>query len=314
MLSANILALIIGFFADMVLGDPRWAYHPVRLIGNAVSLLERYIYRRGNFIEGVLLLLSALLIVGGAYIAILVALWHISYPAYIAASAFGVWVGISVKDMKDEVRPVISALEANDLPEARKKISLLVSRDTKDMKSEKIASSAIETVGENFTDAVISPIFYATLFGGAGAIIFKVVSTLDSMVGYRNSRYERFGTASARMDDLLGFIPARLSIIPIMFGAILAGESPMGAWFCYWDHRKDHASPNSAHSISAFAGALKVRLGGATSYGGVVYDKAVIIGGERPLTAARVSHALTLYDDSAFFAVAIAILFLYIMQ
>jgi adenosylcobinamide-phosphate synthase len=312
MLAAHILALILGFFADMLIGDPRWAYHPVRLIGNTVSAIERYIYRKGPFIEGFLLLLLTLTIIGGIYIALLIISWQIAFPLYVAVSAFGVWLSISVKDMKVEVFPILQALENNDLVEARSKLSLVVSRDTQQMEAGKITSSAIETVSENFTDAVLSPIFYAAIGGGAGALIFKIISTLDSMVGYRNSRYERFGTASARADDLLGFIPARLSIVPIMLAALLAGASPVGAWQCYAKHRRDHASPNSAHSIAAFAGALRVRLGGATSYGGVLYEKPYITGGNAPLTSQTIRKALTLYDDGAFFAVALAILILYI--
>ncbi|MDR0454508.1 MAG: adenosylcobinamide-phosphate synthase CbiB [Deferribacteraceae bacterium] len=305
-ISAHILSLITGFFLDICIGDPAWRVHPVRLIGKVVSWGERLFYRKNGFFAGAVLFIFTISVVSAPYFFILFFAYNVSALLYIVFSSLGVWTALSIKDMKKQVLPVADALDKKDMPLARQSLSLIVSRDTQLMERPKIVSSAIETVGENFTDAVFSPVIYAFLAGGFGAVFYKAVSTLDSMVGYRNDRYEKFGAVSAKADDIMGFIPARVSIIPIMLGAALAGENPADARKTYIKYRKSHSSPNSAHGIAAFAGALRVTLGGTVSYGGVECFKPEIIGGKEPLSSLKIRRALKIYEDGAFFAILMA--------
>jgi adenosylcobinamide-phosphate synthase len=176
---------------------------------------------------------------------------------------------LATRSLHRESALVAAALNTGNIEEARRNLSYIVGRDTADLSESEIWRALIETVAENTSDGIIAPLFWLTVTGPVGGMVFKAVSTLDSMVGYRNERYLRFGWASARMDDLLNFIPARLTAFLMILAAPLAGLSPKGALSATLGDRLKHPSPNSGHPEAAAAGALGVRLGGPASYKGI---------------------------------------------
>lgn len=310
----NTISIILAYLADMLFGDPSWRFHPVRIIGNIIFRLEQVLYKLKNkTFGGFLLFILSILLICGAYGVFAFAAWQAGSIVFVLLNALGIWASISIKDMAVHIVPIAEKLNEGDLLSGKSYLALVVSRDVQAMDGQKIASSAVETVGENFVDAVLSPLFYSMLLGGFGGIFFKVVSTLDSMVGYINSRYERFGMVSARMDDVMGFIPARFCIIPVMIGSFITGARVKSAMMCFKIYRKYHASPNSGHGIASFAGALGVKLGGPTSYGGVIVEKPYIYGGSEALTSEKIYQALRLYKEAAFVSVTMAVVFLWIL-
>ena len=219
--SANVglIELVFAFVLDLAIGDPQWAYHPVRLIGKAIKGME-YLLRKLPIPERVSGILLTVLIVSGTCFAthalvLLSGMW--STLGEIIIGACIVYFAISVKNLADESGKVMTALKENDLPGARKALSLIVGRDTANLSQAQIVRACVETVAEGSVDGVLSPLFYAFIGGPSGVMAYKAVSTLDSMVGYKDEKYIRFGWASAKLDDLANYIPARISavLIPI---------------------------------------------------------------------------------------------------
>jgi adenosylcobinamide-phosphate synthase len=220
----ELLPLVLGFLLDQLLGDPPGWPHPVRWIGALITHLEKLL--RKHFpdpLGGVLLLLIVVIVVGGltATAAILVARWN-EY-AGLALSTILIYYGLAARSLARETGSVLEACRAEKWLEARSRLGRIVGRDTADLPPEEIYRACIETVAENTTDGVVAPLFYAALFGPAGMWVYKAINTLDSMVGYKNPRYRRFGTASARADDVANFIPARLT-------CCIANGTPVKEW------------------------------------------------------------------------------------
>ena len=248
--------------ADAALGDPKNFPHPVRLIGRVINFWQRIFFvDEKSFLRGLALCALTLCTTG--------------LLVYVPASNFLVqiylmYAALACRDLKDETEPIFRALLRKDLTEARKALSFVVGRDTDNLNEIEIVRAVIETVAENSIDGVISVMFYAAagyaIGGGVGMILavwlFKAASTLDSMVGYE--RLGSFGKASARLDDVLNFVPARLGGLIIT----MSGGNFSRAFKIFLRDRRNHRSPNSAHAESAFAGVLNVRLGGGASYGG----------------------------------------------
>jgi len=274
--SPHLAVILTACLLDALLGDPVYRLHPVRLIG-ALSLAgERALFSVGiNGRFGGLL--HWLLVVGGALavwwaVRLSLALWHpwlaLAWDCFIAYSL------LCMRDLLVHGQRVLAALD--DLPSARQRLSLLVGRDTEPLGRGGIVRATIESLAENLTDGVLTPLWALCLFGLPGLILVKAVSTLDSMVGYRNARYCRFGWAGARSDDLVHWLPARLSVPLIALAAVPLGLHPWLAVRTAW---RDHArlpSPNSGWSEAACAGALRVRLVGPTRYGGALRDYAYL--------------------------------------
>ena len=192
--------------------------------------------------------------------------WH---PACAAVLSIGLlWTGFAAKSLYRESAHVLRALRQGDLELARRKLSMIVGRDTDHLDKPEIVRATVETIGENLCDGVIAPLVYAAIGGAPLLMAYKAVSTLDSMVGHRNERYEEFGWASARMDDILNFVPARLTGVLICGAAFLLRMDGRRAWHVFRRDRLKHRSPNSAHGESAMAGALSVQLGGHATYAG----------------------------------------------
>ena len=275
----TLFAIIIGFAADLLIGDPERLYHPVRLIGKLISGLERLFRKifpatkKGERAGGAILAILVFLISG---IVPAVLLWLcslINIWLCFALEAVMCWQILAVKSLKKESMKVLRALESGDIAGARKAVSMIVGRDTENLSEEGIIKAAVETVAESTCDGIAAPLFYMMIAGPVAGWMYKAANTMDSMIGYRNERYMYFGTWAARLDDALGFIPARLSGVLMILGAFICGLDGKKAWKIFIRDRRKHKSPNSAHTEAAMAGALGIELAGDAYYFGKLVKK-----------------------------------------
>lgn len=285
----SVLPIVIGYFLDLIFGDPQTKYHPICIIGSLISKTEKIIlsfdfFNKGDeqeqnkklFFGGVILAVIVIFISFTVPFAILYLLGRISIWLKVAIEGVMCYFILAQKSLKQQSMAVYNELENDDIISARTKLSYIVGRDTKDLDAEQIAKAAVETVAENTADGVIAPMLYIFLGGAPLGFLYKAVNTLDSMVGYKNEKYLYLGRASARLDDVFGFIPARISAILIILSSILLDLDYKNAWTIFLRDRKNHPSPNSAQSESACAGALGIMLGGGSYYGGVLVEKKTI--------------------------------------
>ncbi|HEY6873823.1 MAG TPA: adenosylcobinamide-phosphate synthase CbiB [Geobacteraceae bacterium] len=271
---------------DLLLGDPRWLPHPVVWIGRLIAALEKWLRllvpneRTG----GLLLLVMTVGVTCGVALGVLQ--WAYAASPYMgfAAAVFLSWTCLAARSLHGESRLVADALARGDIGEARRSLSYIVGRDTAGLEEPEIWRGAVETVAENSSDGVIAPLFYLMLGGPALALAYKAVNTLDSMVGYKNERYLRFGWASARCDDLANWLPARLTGLLMVLIAPFLGLSGRAAWRTMRRDGRNHSSPNSGVPEAAAAGALGVMLGGTNVYFGTPVAKPTIGDAVRPLS------------------------------
>ena len=288
----GITALIAGYLLDLLLGDPEWLYHPVRLIGKLISALEKRLRARGGNLRKSAVVLTAVTVLTTMAAAALI-LWLLSLlgrvPLFIGIALMD-WMGIAVTCMAKEARGVRKALEKG-LPEARKQVARIVGRDTGNLNEEEIVKATVETVAENTTDGVISPLFWALLGGPVLLWGFKAASTLDSMVGYMDEKYRDIGWSSARLDDIMNYIPARLTALLMVCAAFLTGLDGKNAFRIVCRDHANHKSPNCAWSEAAAAGAMHIRLGGTHEYFGKPVEKPTIGDADRPADRADILRA-----------------------
>lgn len=274
--------IILAFLLDCVLGDPYNFPHPVKFIGKYIKFFENKVLKKVHsdkelkYKYGFILLVTTCLIVYGSTFVILFVAKSINIYLFYILNIILLWTSIAPKCLANEAYKVYKELVNKNIDEARKKISYLVSRDTKELDFQSIAKATIETVFENTSDGIIAPLFFAAIGGTPLAMCYKAVSTLDSMVGYHNQKYEHFGFFSAKADDILNFIPARVSGLLIVVSSVFLNYDYKSSWEIFLRDRKNHKSPNSAHPEAAGAGALSIRLGGSTSYFGKVTNKPYI--------------------------------------
>jgi len=282
------VTVFIGFILDQLIGDPRSWPHPVVGIGKGISILERKLnlgppeVRRRN---GVLL---TFLIVGGSYLLTwgAISLANLFHPMLgLILSSYLIFTTLAGKSLLDAGQNVLVSLAKRDLSEARIQLSWLVSRDTTNLTEGEIARGTVETLAENFVDGILSPLFYAALGGAPLAMAFKAVSTLDSMVGYRNERYEEFGWFSARTDDWANYLPARLSVPILLLAGRLRGMSVAHAYRMWKRDASGHPSPNGGNPESVVAGLLGIRLGGINIYHGQTHHRAEMGDALHPVNA-----------------------------
>ena len=266
---------LIAFLIDRIFGEFKYIPHPIVLMGRYIQWFEEKFYQ-DSITRGVILTVSLLALV---YIAVTLILIVASSTVFLVGVIAS--MGIASKMLHASVKEVI------DSSNPKEKIAMLVSRDTENMSESDINAAAIETYAENLSDGVVAPIFYLLLFGLGGLFFYKAVNTLDSMVGYRNDRYEKFGKASAKLDDILNFIPARITALLI---AILFLSKRSFNHILKYAHL--HESPNAGYPISAMAGALGVKLGGPCSYFGKIKDKPFLGNGEENITKSNVQTTL----------------------
>jgi adenosylcobinamide-phosphate synthase len=273
-----ITIILVALVLDWLFGDPRWLPHPVVWIGRLISSLERF-WRKVVADErtgGVLLLFSTVVIVVTCATLLLIVARLLHPVAGLLATVWLSWTSLAARSLHRESRKVADVLAAGDLDGARKLLSYIVGRDTAELTEPEIWRATVETVAENTSDGVIAPLFFLMVGGPLAAIAYKAVNTLDSMVGYKNERYLHFGWASARFDDVLNFIPARLTGWLIVLAAPLLGLSGRGALSIMLRDGRNHSSPNAGIPEAAAAGALGVQLGGTNRYFGKIVEKSTI--------------------------------------
>ena len=294
------LSVFAGFGLDCLLGDPLSAAHPVVLMGKLISFLEKKLRSRfpktpqGERTAGTIMALLVPLVSAGAGLLLLYLAWRVHPWAYFAVSAFFCWQCFAARCLMTEAKKVVTCLETQGLAAGRRQVAMLVGRDTENLSEEQVIKAAVETVAENTSDGVVAPLLWMVLFGAAGGLLYKAINTMDSMVGYKNDRYLHFGRAAAKLDDGANYIPARLSALAMIGAAFLLKLDGRGAWRVWRRDRRNHASPNSAQTESACAGALGVRLGGDASYFGQLYKKPTIGDPRRPIERADVHRVCNL--------------------
>lgn len=269
--------VFIGFLLDQVLGDPRSWPHPVVGIGKIISFFEHHFNQGSSKVRrrnGVFL---TLFVVGGIYLLTWAVVWgakRLNPFLGLGVSTYLIFTTLAAKSLLDAGVSILSPLKKGDLSEARTRLSWFVSRDTENLSESDIVRGTIETLAENFVDGILSPLFYAALGGAPLAMAFKAVSTLDSMVGYRNERYEDFGWFSARTDDWANYIPARLSVPILLIAGWLRRLSVSHAYKIWKRDSSGHPSPNGGNPESIVAGLLGIQLGGINIYHGRTHHRA----------------------------------------
>ncbi len=271
------LPLICGFVLDMIIGDPYWMPHPIRAVGRLISRLEKLARSGGSLaVNGILLGLSVVLITAFVSLGVLTVGYCVNLWLGIAVESVMCCYLIAARCLTVESGKVRKALERGDVEGARKAVSMIVGRDTSVLDGKGIARAAVETVAENTADGVTAPIMYIGLFGAVGGFVYKAVNTMDSMIGYKNERYRELGRFAAKLDDVLNFIPSRLTAVIMILSAFILRLDGRGAFRIWRRDRRKHASPNSAQTESVCAGALGLRLAGDAYYFGELHHKEYI--------------------------------------
>ena len=300
-MSDFVLALLFGYLLDLLLGDPEWLYHPVRVIGKYIAFAEKRLRGRGGNLRksAVFLTLSTVLLSMAASGLILWLLSLLGRLPCLIGMALLDWMGLAVRSMGQEARGVHRALREG-VEAGRRQVSRIVGRDTEKLSEEEIIRATVETVAENTTDGVISPMLYAALGGPVLLWGFKAASTLDSMVGYLNEKYRDIGWSSARLDDALNFLPARLTALLMVAASYLTGLDGKNALRIVLRDHANNKSPNCAWSEAAAAGALHIQLGGTHDYFGQPVEKPTIGDDDRPPEGKDILRAnALLYVSSA---------------
>lgn len=281
-MTISLVALVMGYILDLIFGDPYWMPHPVRFIGNLISILEKVIRRfmpktkRGEYIGGIILTVMVVSI--SMVIPLVIILMAKSINTYLALTVetFMCYQILATKSLKVESMKVYDELEKNDLPSARKAVSMIVGRDTKDLTFSGVAKAAVETVAENTSDGIIAPMIFIAIGGAPMGFFYKAINTMDSMVGYKNEKYMNFGRFAAKLDDVVNYLPARISAYQMILSSFFLRYDYKNAFKIYKRDRYNHESPNSAQTESVCAGALDVQLAGNAYYFGKLYEKPTI--------------------------------------
>ena len=298
--SLTALSIFVGFLLDCLLGDPLGAAHPVVLMGRLISFFERKLRAswpktpKGERTAGFMLALLVPCISVLAGLLLLLLAWLVHPWVYFALSAFLCWQCLAARCLMLEAKKVVIALQREGLDAGRRQVAMLVGRDTQNLTGEQIVKATVETVAENTSDGVVAPLFWMALLGAVGGLFYKAVNTMDSMVGYKNENYLHFGRCAAKLDDAVNYVPSRLSALAMIGAAFLLGLDGKSAWRIWRRDRRNHASPNSAQTESACAGALNVQLGGNASYFGTLYEKPTIGDPVRSIEGADVDRACRL--------------------
>lgn len=272
--------ILLGFILDTIIGDPYKLPHPIRWIGSFISILEK-LCRKIAKSNTMLMILGAILVfivvfVSGGITLLVLKLASFNKYAYTIVSSVICYYMLAGKSLKTESMKVYKAFENKDTEGARKAVSMIVGRDTQSLTKEGIIKAAVETVAENSSDGVVAPLIYILIFGPVGGVVYKAVNTMDSMIGYVEEKYFYIGKFAAKLDDVLNYIPARISGILVIISAFILRYDYKNAFRIFKRDRRKHASPNSAQTESAMAGALGVQLAGDATYFGVVHKKPYI--------------------------------------
>ena len=310
----HIIAFIAGFVLDLLIGDPHFIPHPVRLIGSLISFLDKRLnsdvkYNSSEneanltkYKRGVLLVFTVIFATFAVSVIILVAAYSINLYAGVIAEAVMTWQILATKCLRVESMRVYDALSTDGVDAGRRAVSMIVGRDTSVLDEAGVTRAAVETVAENTSDGVIAPMLYTAIGGPVLGFVYKAVNTMDSMLGYKNDKYMYFGRFAARLDDVVNFIPARISAYLMIGAAFIGGRQfdEKNAYRIFKRDRFNHASPNSAQTESVCAGALRVQLAGDAVYFGKLVKKKYIGDGLREIEYEDIKRANRLMYITAF--------------
>lgn len=310
----HIFAFIAGFVLDLLIGDPHFIPHPVRLIGSLISFCDKRLNcdagyniseKKINLIKykrGMLLAFTVIIATFAMSVIIIVAAYSINLYAGIIAEAVMTWQILATKCLRVESMRVYDALRTDGVDAGRRAVSMIVGRDTSVLDAAGVTRAAVETIAENTSDGVIAPMLYTAIGGPVLGFVYKAVNTMDSMLGYKNDKYMYFGRFAARLDDVVNFIPARISAYLMIAAAFIGGRHFDGknAYHIFKRDRFNHASPNSAQTESVCAGALRVQLAGDAVYFGKLVKKKYIGDGLREIEYEDIKRANRLMYITAF--------------
>lgn len=310
----HIFAFIAGFVLDLLIGDPHFIPHPVRLIGSFISFLDKRLNcdagyniseKKLNLIKykrGMILAFTVIFATFAISVIIIVAAYSINLYAGVIAEAVMTWQILATKCLRVESMRVYDALRTDGVDAGRRTVSMIVGRDTSVLDAAGVTRAAVETIAENTSDGVIAPMLYTAIGGPVLGFVYKAVNTMDSMLGYKNDKYMYFGRFAARLDDVVNFIPARISAYLMIAAAFIGGRHFDGknAYHIFKRDRFNHASPNSAQTESVCAGALRVQLAGDAVYFGKLVKKKYIGDGLREIEYEDIKRANRLMYITAF--------------
>lgn len=317
----HIFAFIAGFALDLLIGDPHFIPHPVRLIGSLISFCDKRLNcdagyniseKKLNLIKykrGMLLAFTVIFATFAMSVIIIVAAYSINLYAGVIAEAVMTWQILATKCLRVESMRVYDALRTDGVDAGRRAVSMIVGRDTSVLDAAGVTRAAVETIAENTSDGVIAPMLYTAIGGPVLGFVYKAVNTMDSMLGYKNDKYMYFGRFAARLDDVVNFIPARISAYLMIAAAFIGGRQFDGknAYRIFKRDRFNHASPNSAQTESVCAGALRVQLAGDAVYFGKLVKKKYIGDGLREIEYEDIKRANRLMYITAFLCELLAV-------
>ncbi len=310
----HVIALAAGFLLDLLIGDPGWLYHPVCLIGNTIAVLEKRIRsllpktQKAELLGGCLEVVLVCVLSFGLPWMVTGALYRWSSLAGLLLETFWCYQLLAARSLRDESMKVYDRLKHGTIEEARYAVSMIVGRDTKALTEEGVMKAAVETVAESTSDGIMAPAFYMAIGGIPLMFLYKGINTMDSMLGYKNEKYLYFGRCAAKLDDAANYIPSRISGCLMVAASAFTGMDAKHAWKIYKRDRRNHASPNSAQTESAMAGALKIQLAGNAYYFGKLYEKPTIGDAVRPVEAEDIKRANRLACMTAVLGVAVFLL------
>lgn len=310
----HIFAFIAGFVLDLLIGDPHFIPHPVRLIGSLISFCDKRLNcdagyniseKKLNLIKykrGMLLVFTVIFATFAISVIIIVAAYSINLYAGVIAEAVMTWQILATKCLRVESMRVYDALRTDGVDAGKRAVSMIVGRDTSVLDAAGVTRAAVETIAENTSDGVIAPMLYTAIGGPVLGFVYKAVNTMDSMLGYKNDKYMYFGRFAAKFDDVVNFIPARISAYLMIAAAFIGGRQFDGknAYRIFKRDRFNHASPNSAQTESVCAGALRVQLAGDAVYFGKLVKKKYIGDGLREIEYEDIKRANRLMYITAF--------------
>lgn len=300
-MALHLLAILcIGFILDFIIGDPHGLWHPVQGIGLLITLYERMLRKAAKenpaalrICGGVLVILVLVSAVAIAALLLWVAFEANKWIGYGLACVIS-WQMLAAKSLRTESMKVCTALKQEGLMAGRKAVSMIVGRDTESLSEEGVIKAAVETVAENTSDGITAPLFYMMIGGPLLGVLYKAVNTMDSMIGYKNEKYRYFGTCAAKLDDLMNYIPARVSAWFMILASGLLNMNIKQAWKIYRRDRKNHKSPNAAQTEAVMAGALEIQLAGDAWYFGELHEKPYIGDPLRKIQAEDIKRACRL--------------------
>ncbi len=312
-----ILVMVIAYLLDLIIGDPYSFPHPVRFIGNLIRFTEgkiRKIFKSknqlkiGGFLLWIITVGFTSLVTG-----LILNLLCINNIFYVIIASIILYTTLSTKCLADEAKKIYEVLKTGDIEKSRKQLSYIVGRDTTSLSENEIIRATVETVAENTVDGIISPMMYGFIGGPVLAMAYKAINTLDSMVGYKNEKYGDIGFASAKIDDIANFIPARITPFFMMIASFILGFNSKKSIKIAMRDRKNHKSPNCAYAEGAVAGALEVQLGGTNMYFGEKVYKPTIGDKDRELEAEDILRTNKIMYLTSFIALVIFSIITYIV-